>query len=335
VAPLIGVTALARALAGQDPPTALDVRWRVGGPPGIGDYRAGHLPGAAFVDLDQDLAGSPGPGGRHPLPEADAFQAAMRRVGVSDGRAVVVYDEADSLAASRAWWTLRYYGHEQVRVLDGGYRAWVAAGLPVAGGADAATPGDFTARPGHMPLLGADGAAALARVGRLLDARAGERYRGEVEPMDPVAGHIPGAISAPTAGNVTSDGHFRSAAELRERFAALGLVAEQPPDGPESTADRTGPPVGGPGSPVGGPGSPVGGPGSPVGGPGSPVGGPGPPVGGPGLAAAGAYCGSGVTAAHEVLALEIASVPAALYVGSWSHWVTSPARPIATGPRPG
>jgi thiosulfate/3-mercaptopyruvate sulfurtransferase len=292
VNPLIDVAALARARAGQDPPTVLDVRWRVGGPPGIGDYLAGHLPGAAFADLDRDLAGPPGPGGRHPLPEVAAFQAAMRRLGVSDGRPVVVYDEADSLAASRAWWTLRYYGHDQVRVLDGGYRAWVAAGLPVAGGAGAATPGDFTARPGHMPLLGADEAAAHARAGRLLDARAGERYRGEVEPIDPIAGHIPGAISAPTAGNVTGDGHFRSAAELRERFAALGIVADRGPDGPR-------------------------------------------PGAGTGLAAAGAYCGSGVTAAHEVLALEIAGVPAALYVGSWSHWVTVPARPIATGPHPG
>lgn len=232
VNPLIDVAGLARALAHQDPPTVLDVRWRVGGPPGIGDYLAGHLPGAAFVDLDQDLAGPPGSGGRHPLPDVAAFQAAMRRVGVSDSRSVVVYDEADSLAASRAWWTLRYYGHEQVRVLDGGYRAWVAADLPVVGGNDAAAPGDFTARPGHMPLLGADEAAAHARAGRLLDARAGERYRGEVEPIDPVAGHIPGAISAPTAGNVTGDGHFRSAAELRERFAALGIVDGQEPGGP-------------------------------------------------------------------------------------------------------
>jgi thiosulfate/3-mercaptopyruvate sulfurtransferase len=309
VNPLIDVAALAKALAGPDPPTVLDVRWRVGGPPGLGDYLAGHLPGAAFVDLDQDLAGPPGPGGRHPLPEVAAFQAAMHRAGVSDGRPVVVYDEADSLAASRAWWTLRYYGHEQVRVLDGGYRAWVAAGLPVAGlpVAGRAAPGDFTARPGHMPLLGADEAAAHARVGRLLDARAAERYRGEVEPVDPVAGHIPGAISAPTAGNVTGDGHFRSAAELRERFAALGVVADQGPDGPGSAADGPGPAVGHPG----------------------------PTVGGLGPAVVGAYCGSGVTAAHEVLALEIAGVPAALYVGSWSHWVTNPARPIATGPHPG
>jgi thiosulfate/3-mercaptopyruvate sulfurtransferase len=278
---LINVETLARALAGPDRPAVLDVRWRVGGPPGLGDYLASHLPGAAFVDLDRDLAGPPGTGGRHPLPEAGAFQAAMRRAGVGDGRAVVVYDEDDSLAAARAWWTLRYYGHEQVRVLDGGYRVWVAAGQPVVGGPGAVTAGDFTARPGHLPLLGADGAAALARAGRLLDARAAERYRGEVEPIDPVAGHIPGAVSVPTAGNVTASGHFRSAAQLRERFAALGVVAD------------------------------------------------------PGSAAAGAYCGSGVTAAHEVLALDIAGIPAALYVGSWSHWVTDPAHPIATGPDPG
>jgi thiosulfate/3-mercaptopyruvate sulfurtransferase len=274
---LIDVAALAEALAGQDPPAVLDVRWRVGGPPPVKDYLAGHLPGAVFVELDQDLAGPPGPGGRHPLPEAGAFQAAMRRVGVRDGRAAVVYDEDDSLAASRAWWMLRYHGHEHVRVLDGGYRGWVAAGLPVAGGAGAATPGDFTARPGHMPLLGADEAAALARAGTLLDARAGERYRAEAEPIDPVAGHVPGAVSAPTAGNVIPDGHFRGVADLRERFASLGIAA----------------------GPVG------------------------------------AYCGSGVTAAHEVLALGIAGIPAALYVGSWSHWVTDPARPIATGPEPG
>lgn len=278
---LIDVKALAQALAGEDQPAVLDVRWRVGGPPGIGEYLAGHLPGAAFVDLDQDLAAPPGPGGRHPLPAAGAYQAAMRRAGVRDGHPVVVYDENDSLAASRAWWTLRYFGHEQVRVLDGGYRAWVAAGQPVSGGPGAIVPGDFTARPGHMPLLGADGAAALARAGRLLDARAGERYRGEIEPVDPVAGHIPGAISAPTAGNVTGDGHFQSAAELTTRFAALGIVA-----GPEP-------------------------------------------------AEVGAYCGSGVTAAHEVLALSIAGIPAALYIGSWSNWVADPARPIATGPDPG
>jgi thiosulfate/3-mercaptopyruvate sulfurtransferase len=280
--PLTDVPAVARALAGQSPPVLLDVRWRLGGPPGIDSYRAGHLPGAVFADLDTDLAAAPGPAGRHPLPEPEAFQAAMRRAGVSNGRPVVVYDEADAIVAARAWWLLRYFGHEACRVLDGGFRAWQAARGQVAAG-DAAAPaaGDFTARPGHMPMLDADGAAGLARCGALLDARARERYRGESEPIDPVAGHIPGAISAPTTGNVAPDGRFLPPAGLRARFAALGAGAD------------------GAARPVA------------------------------------AYCGSGVTAAHEVLALEIAGIPAALYVGSWSNWVADPARPVASGPAPG
>jgi thiosulfate/3-mercaptopyruvate sulfurtransferase len=162
-------------------------------------------------------------------------------------------------------------------VLDGGYRAWTGAGLPVTTDAPAPVPGDFTAEPGHMPVLDAAGAQATARDGLLLDARAGERYRGETEPIDPVAGHIPGAISAPTAGNVNPDGTIRDEAELAARFAALGAVP-------------------GAGTPVA------------------------------------AYCGSGVTAAHEILALTLAGIPSALYVGSWSNWVADSARPVATGP---
>lgn len=278
--PLIGAGELAAGLAGQ-PPVLLDVRWQLGGPPGITAYRAGHLPGAVFVDLPRDLAGPPGPGGRHPLPEPEAFQAAMRRAGVMAGVDVVVYDEAGALAAARAWWLLRYFGHAQVRVLDGGYRGWAAAGRPVAAGEPpAGASGDFTARPGHMPVLDAADAAGLARHGVLLDARAGERYRGETEPADPVAGHIPGAVSAPATANVGSDGRFLPAAELRARFAALGV---QP----------------GGGVPVG------------------------------------SYCGSGITAAQEVLALEIAGVRAALYPGSWSGWLAVPGRPVAVGPDPG
>jgi thiosulfate/3-mercaptopyruvate sulfurtransferase len=287
--PLTDVPALARALASPAPPALLDVRWRLGGPPGLGSYRAGHLPGAVFLDLDTDLAAAPGPAGRHPLPEPASFQAAMRRAGVSDDRPVVVYDDADATVAARAWWLFRYFGHGACRVLDGGFRAWTAAGGQVATG-DGAAPaaGNFTARPGHMPVLDAGTAAGLARRGALLDARARERYRGETEPVDPVAGHIPGAISAPTAGNVGPDGRFLLAAGLRARFAALGVTG----------------PGGSPGATVG-------------------------------AVAVGAYCGSGVTAAHEVLALEIAGIPASLYVGSWSNWVADPARPVATGPAPG
>ena len=279
VHPLIDAAVLAQAAATGAPPVLLDVRWQLGGPPGIDAYRAGHLPGAVFVDLDRDLAGPPGPGGRHPLPEPGAFGAAMRRAGVTTGGEVVVYDGADSAAAARAWWVLRYFGHDRVRVLDGGYRGWAAAGLPVtAGDPPPAAAGDFTARPGGLPVLDADGAAGLARAGVLLDARAAERYRGETEPVDPVAGHIPGAVSAPAAGNTGPGGRFLSAPRLRARFAGLGADGSRP---------------------------------------------------------AGSYCGSGVTAAQEILALELAGVPAALYVGSWSDWVSVPGRPVATGPEPG
>ena len=306
---LTDVTTLAGQLAGPRPPVLLDVRWRLTGPPGIDSYRAGHLPGARFVDLDQDLAGPPGPGGRHPLPAAGQFQDAMRRAGVRDGWPVVVYDEADSTAAARAWWLLRYFSHDQVRVLDGGYQAWLAAGQPVEAGSGPAGPpagaaGTFTARPGQLPLLDAAGAAALARDPVLLDARAAERYQGTVEPVDPVAGHIPGAVSAPTTANVTAAGRFLDPAALRARFAGLGV-----PD-PGATPDaRSGAQPGAtPGARSGAtPGAPL----------------------------AGVYCGSGVTAAHEVLALHIAGIPAALYLGSWSDWITDPARPVATGPDPG
>ncbi|HTA09281.1 MAG TPA: sulfurtransferase [Streptosporangiaceae bacterium] len=302
--PLITVAELADALDGEEPPTLLDIRWRLGGPPGIDAYRAGHLPGAVYVDLDTQLAGLPGAGGRHPLPAIADFEAAMRGAGVRAGRDVVVYDEGDGTIAARAWWLLRYFGHGrardgsarggsaraagdgaagdgagQVRVLDGGYRAWQAAGQPVSTADVTAAPGDFSAEPGHLPMLDAAGAAEVARSGVLLDARAPARYRGETEPADPVAGHIPGALSAPTAENVTSAGLFRSAAELQARFASLGV---EPGGGPQ----------------------------------------------------VGAYCGSGVTAAHTVLALELAGIPAALYVGSWSGWIAD-ARPVATGPQPG
>ena len=225
----IDPAALAAALAAGPPPVLLDVRWRLGGPPGNERFREGHLPGAHFVDLDRDLAAPPGAGGRHPLPDAAAFEAAMRRAGVSGDRPVVAYDENDSTAAARAWWLLRYFGHQQVQVLDGGYQAWLAADQPIESGpAPAAAPGTFTARPGHLPLLDADGAARMAREGVLLDARAAARYRGEVEPVDPVAGHIPAAISAPASENVGPDGRFLDPGALRARFTGLGAGAGRP-----------------------------------------------------------------------------------------------------------
>ena len=156
-----------------EPPVLLDVRWRLAGPPGIDSYRQGHLPGAVFVDLDLDLTGPPGPAGRHPLPDPAAFQAAMRAAGVSRDRPVVVYDDSDATSAARGWWTLRYFGHPDVRVLDGGYRAWAGAGLPVSTDEPAPAPGDFSAEPGQMPVLDAAGAQETARTGLLLDARGG------------------------------------------------------------------------------------------------------------------------------------------------------------------
>jgi thiosulfate/3-mercaptopyruvate sulfurtransferase len=255
-------------------PALLDVRWSLGGPPGRAEYERGHIPGAVFVDLDAELAAPPGPGGRHPLPDRAAFEAAMRRAGVRSDRPVVVYDDSGSAGAARAWWLLRYFGHPDVRVLDGGLAAWVASGRPLSIDAPVPEPGDFDARPGGMPVVDAAGAASLAEWGVLLDARAPERFRGEREPIDPVAGHIPGAVNAPSADNVGADGRFLAAAALRDRFAAAGV--------------REGIDVG-------------------------------------------AYCGSGVTAAHEVLALELAGFRAALYPGSWSEWITDPDRPVAGG----
>jgi thiosulfate/3-mercaptopyruvate sulfurtransferase len=263
-------------------PVLLDVRWQLGGPPGRAQYEAGHIPGAVYIDLDTELAGPPGVGGRHPLPDLEIFTVAMRRAGVSSSRPVVVYDGGQGWAAARAWWMLRWSGHPDVRVLDGGLAAWQGPleattpsprrteGLPPA-------PGDFFPAPGALPLLTADDAASLANRGLLLDARAAERYRGDVEPIDPVAGHIPGAVNAPTTGNVSADGRLLLADQLALRFKALG-----------ATEDTE----------------------------------------------VGVYCGSGVSAAHEVLALAVAGIPAALYVGSWSEWCADPIRPVATGETP-
>ncbi|MFD6185337.1 sulfurtransferase [Streptomyces goshikiensis] len=277
---ILSASELTSELAGPRPPVLLDVRWQLGGPDQRPAYEAGHIPGAVYVDLDRELAGPAGSGGRHPLPEPEAFGAVMRRAGVSAGAPVVVYDGGLGWAAARAWWLLRWTGHAEVRVLDGGLAAWTAAGGEVSADAVSPAEGDFKPTPGGLGLLDADGAAALAREGVLLDARAGERYRGDVEPIDRVGGHIPGAVSAPTAENVGADGRFLPAAELRARFAGLGAAGE---------------------------------------------GGRGP---------VGVYCGSGVSGAHEVLALEVAGVAAALYAGSWSEWSSDPERPVATGPLP-
>ncbi|WP_110946302.1 sulfurtransferase [Streptomyces avicenniae] len=206
----------------------LDVRWALGVPDGRPAYRDGHLPGAVYVDLEAELSGHGVPtDGRHPLPSVADLQAAARRWGIRAQDTVVVYDDAGGLAAARAWWLLGHAGLADVRILDGTLAAWRAAGLPLVSGEEAAPPpGDVRLSYGHRPVIDADEAAGLPARGVLLDARAAERYRGEHEPVDPRAGHIPGALSAPTGDNLTGDGRFRPAAELAARFDALGAGAD-------------------------------------------------------------------------------------------------------------
>jgi thiosulfate/3-mercaptopyruvate sulfurtransferase len=266
--PLISVDDLAAEVANV---TILDVRYKLGGPPGPAEFAAGHIPGAVYVDLDAELAAPPGQGGRHPMPDPETFVAAMRKAGVSNERAVVVCDDWSARASARAWWLLRYFGHRNVRVLDGGWAAWKRAGGAVSLEPTTPIAGTFDAAAGAMPIVDA---AAVPKVGVLIDARAPERFRGDVEPVDAVAGHIPNAVNVPTSANLDADGQFRAASELAAEYARVGAVAG---------ADVA------------------------------------------------VYCGSGVTAAHDVLALELAGVRAKLYPGSWSQWITDPGRPIARG----
>ncbi len=254
--------------------TLLDVRYQMGGPGGLEVYVAGHLPFAQYVDMDSALAGEPGIRGRHPLPDPEVFGAAMRRAGVTAGRPVVVYDDWEGRAAARCWWLLRHHGHTDVRVLDGGWRAWVAAGGAVEDGFRLPAGGDFEPGPGVMPVVTAEEIPAFVERAVLVDARAPERFRGDVEPVDPVAGRIPGAVNVPTGTNLRVDGTFRPPAEIRALYAIEGVTD---------------------------------------------------------AAEVGVYCGSGVTAAHNILALATAGIDATLYPGSWSEWVTDPERPVATG----
>lgn len=228
-APLITAAEFAEILALAPParPVVLDVRY-----PGIGlpddgrdQYLAGHVPGAAYVSLDDALAAPhvPGVTGRHPLPEAAVLQAAMRAAGVSAARPVVVYDDWHSIAAARAWWLLRWAGHDDVRVLDGGWRAWRAGGGDVETGEIRPEPGDLVVEPGGRAVVDAEGAERIAATGVLLDARPANRYRGEDETIDPVAGHIPGARSLPALGLMADDGRFLPAERLAERFGAVGV----------------------------------------------------------------------------------------------------------------
>lgn len=276
---LIDVAGLNARMASGQRTVVLDVRWALGDPEGRSHYLKEHIPGAVYVDLPTQLADAADPGrGRHPLPSLARFQEAARSWGVGDGDVVVAYDDAGNTSAARLWWMLRNAGVRTVYLLDGGLAAWRRAGLPVEGGAVEPAAGDVTLAEGGMPVTDADGAAGWASEGVLLDARAAERYRGDVEPVDPRAGHIPGAVSAPTTANLDDSGIFLPAEELRKRFANLGVDAATP------TA---------------------------------------------------VYCGSGVTASHEIAALKIAGFSATLFPGSFSQWSNDSSRPVATGADPG
>ncbi len=230
--PLIAAERLAALLTdgAEADVVILDVRWRLGGPPGRPDHDAAHIPGAVFVDLDTELADPPGPGGRHPLPNPARLQAALRRAGVRADSVVVAYDDGNGAVAARAWWLLRWSGFpaDRVAVLDGGWAGWVADGLPTTAEPSRPSEGDVVVRPGAMPVLDADAAAELARSGVLLDARAAPRYRGETEPVDPQAGHIPGARNLPATDIAGPDGRVLAPAELARRFAEQGATSATP-----------------------------------------------------------------------------------------------------------
>jgi thiosulfate/3-mercaptopyruvate sulfurtransferase len=225
--PLVTAAQLADELAGPGAPTLLDCRWELAGGADRAGYDQGHLPGAVFVDLDRELAGPPDAGGRHPLPAPQVFQAAMRRAGVRQDRPVVAYDQGQAGGAARAWWLLGWFGHPGARVLDGGLPAWVAAGLPLITEVPEPEPGDFTARPGGRPMVDAAGAARLAAAGVLLDVRAPARYQGRDEPVDPVAGHIPGARNLPIT-EVAGDQGLVPPDRLRELLEAHGVGGATP-----------------------------------------------------------------------------------------------------------
>jgi thiosulfate/3-mercaptopyruvate sulfurtransferase len=277
-APVVGVAWLREHL---DHPSLriVDARWTLGGPSGREQYAAGHLPGAVFVDPDTELS-SPGQGpGRHPVPTASKLARALSERGIGDDHVVVAYDDAGGSIAARLWWLYRHYGHDgQCAVLDGGIAAWTDAGLPLTTDAGPVERATWTPCEPKDDIVDTDAVLAMLEGGALLiDARAGERYRGETEPIDPQAGHIPGAVNVPWASNLGPDGRFLDPASLRERYIHLG-------------ADER------------------------------------PTV---------AYCGSSLSATHDLLAMELAGIPGgSLYEGSWSHWSSDPTRPVATGPEP-
>ena len=239
-------------------------------------YDVAHIPGAVFADVNEDLAGTPtGTNGRHPLPDPDAFKATLGRLGIGNDTQVIAYDHDVGMYASRLWWMLRWMGHDAVAVLDGGFVKWIAEGRPTTSGVENKPARTFSGEPHGALVATIDD---VSRTTNLLDARAPERYRGDIEPLDKVAGHIPGARNHFYRNNVTADGIFRAPEQVRELFTTtLGDASTE------------------------------------------------------GLVC---YCGSGVTACHNLLALEHAGIHGArLYPGSWSEWSSDPARPVARSDR--
>ena len=241
-------------------------------------YRTDHIPGASYVHLDEDLSSPIGPQtGRHPLPDVDTLIAKLSKWGVGNEMQVVVYDDNIGMFASRLWWLLRWLGHDKVAVLDGGYQAWKAQGHPVSAEVPQPKPADFTPQRQKGWIVTTHEIMALEEQGdTLLDARAPERYRGEVEPIDPVAGHIPGALNYPLTNSIGKDGLFKDTICLREQITAV--IGEQ--GAPEVIH----------------------------------------------------YCGSGVSACHNILAMEHAGLTGSkLYPGSWSEWIRDPVRRVEKG----
>lgn len=277
---LVSAEVLAAQL-GEPELRVVDARFMLGNAAG-GEcaWREAHLPGAGYAHLDRDLSDHRKPPalGRHPLPEAEDFCAVLERLGISPNSQVVVYDAADgAMAAARFWWLLKLLGHENVAVLDGGFARWNALGLPIETSTPTITPGHYHAQFDKTKITGTDEISARASEspGWLLDARASERFRGDVEPLDRIAGHIPGAVNRPYSANLR-DGRFLPANELREQF--LALIGSRSPTQVVLS------------------------------------------------------CGSGVTACHNLLAMEYAGLTGArIYAASYSGWSSDPTRAIATG----
>lgn len=279
---LISASVLAERLNDSDAQTVvLDCRSYLLDPgQGLRSYREGHIPTAVFIDMETDLSAPITPtSGRHPLPDFTQLSTTLAQSGISAATQVVVYDDCSGAMAVRAWWLLRMLGHTAVAVLDGGYPAWLAADYPITDKVAQVVPGSFSGEPDMSMILPLQQVAEFTTTGLLIDARSAERYRGEQEPIDPVAGHIPGAFNRPLQQNLTADGLFKSVAVLQQEWRRFMADYE-----PQQVAH---------------------------------------------------YCGSGVTACHNLLAMEHAGLHGSkLYPGSWSEWVRDPQRPVATGAEP-